>query len=124
MFSHHSITFTALAEVEFKRKVIKRFHVRQKIKQTVTYYYNVLQAEKILQHFLLLVQTYDIDSLRSYWNHFETRIFCRFDQLQLNTVKKMEYNLYKFYLVNCIQNGRRKDCLEFFEKYSQVSKKL
>ena len=80
----------------------------------------LFQADKILQQCLGFVNIYDIESLRAYWNHLESRIFCQFELSQLNTVKKMEYNLYKYYLVNCAQNGKKKECLEFFEKFSQV----
>ena len=80
----------------------------------------LFQAEKILQQILAYVSSYDLDSLRAYWNHLDSRIFSRFEQPQMVTVKKMEYNLYKFYLVTCAQNGKKKELLEFFEKYAQV----
>ena len=73
-----------------------------------------------MHQLLSYINICDIDSLRSYWNHLESRIFSRFEQQHLSTVKRMEFNLYKFYLVNCMQNGKRKECFDFFEKYSQV----
>nr|CAB3267736.1 WD repeat-containing protein 91 [Phallusia mammillata] len=74
------------------------------------------QADKLLQHLLSFISNHDIDGLLNYWKHLERKIFSLLEQSQHQTVKKVELNLYRLYLVTCVQNGKMKECHEFFEK--------
>ncbi|XP_002124829.2 WD repeat-containing protein 91 [Ciona intestinalis] len=77
------------------------------------------RVDKILQYILSMVANCDLDSLRLYWSHLDQRLFCLLgEQAQTSTVKKMEFNLYRYYIVNALQNGKRKECFEFYEKMS------
>jgi hypothetical protein len=45
--------------------------------------------------------------------------FSKLDIKFCETVKKLEQSLKKYYVVFCLQNGRRDRCREFFEQFSE-----
>jgi len=74
------------------------------------------RIDKIVQYIHSCINNYDIDALRAYWSHLESRIFCRFDPKYEATVRKMQTSLFRLYVVTCMQNGKRKECMDFYEK--------
>ncbi|XP_076806051.1 WD repeat-containing protein 91-like [Clavelina lepadiformis] len=74
------------------------------------------RPDKVIQYVQSMINSYDVESLRSYWNHLHEIFFSQYDKADQEKVKKIEYSLYRYYAVICIQNGKKKECGEFFEK--------
>lgn len=75
-----------------------------------------LRADKILEQFQHYMATFNLSGLRDYWNHLNTRLFCRLEQRYVPSVRKLEVGLLKMYVVNASQSNRSDKVTDFFEK--------
>jgi WD40 repeat protein len=75
-----------------------------------------LRADKILEQFQQYVGSYNLSSLRDFWSHLNSRLFCRLEKRYIPSVRKLEVGLLKLYVVNAAQNNRQDKVTDFFEK--------
>ncbi|XP_062602822.1 WD repeat-containing protein 91-like [Saccostrea cucullata] len=75
-----------------------------------------LRADRILEQFQHYVGNYNLHSLRDFWAHLNSRLFCRLEQRYIQSVRKLEVGLLKLYIVNAAHNNRADKVTEFFEK--------
>ncbi|KAL9649053.1 hypothetical protein ABK040_008430 [Willaertia magna] len=108
-----------------------------------------LQTDRIVEQLFHFIYQYDISSFMDYWKYLESKFFLKLFEPSSNfeinnsdnisndsnsllgshsssstsayfeTIKKLEQNLKKFYVINCVQKGKLRECREFFEKFSQ-----
>lgn len=76
------------------------------------------QVDRLVEHLIGLLQAYDLQGLLDFWYYLDARFFSRLEQSFLKTVKKLETDLLRYYLVNALQHARRDKVVEFFELYS------
>lgn len=72
-----------------------------------------------MQLILSFITNYDIESLKSYWLHLESRFFSRYAKSHESTIKRFKTDIYRLYVVRAVQYSKPK-VLEFFEKMTQV----
>ncbi|XP_061165038.1 WD repeat-containing protein 91-like [Saccostrea echinata] len=75
-----------------------------------------LRADKILEQFQQYIGSYNLHSLRDFWAHLNSRLFCRLEQRYIQSVRKLEVGLLKLYVVNAAHNNRADKVTDFFEK--------
>lgn len=76
------------------------------------------KVTKIMDQLLAYVSSYDISSLRDYWEHLDKKFFKRLDYQHYNNVRKLETCLLRLYIVHALQNSKQEKVVEFFEKYT------
>lgn len=74
------------------------------------------RVDKIVDQFLQYIYSYDLSGLREAWHHLDTRLFNRLEQHFASSIKKLENELLKFYLVNASENNKQEKLTEFFTK--------
>lgn len=74
--------------------------------------------DKIVDQLYQYILSYDITSLRDYWDYLNDRFFKRLDYQHNSNVKKLEMCLLRLYIVHAIQNSKNDKVVEFFEKYT------
>ncbi|XP_064631219.1 WD repeat-containing protein 91-like [Lineus longissimus] len=74
------------------------------------------RADKIIDQLHSYVNSYDLISLRDYWNYLDSHIFSRLEQTYTSSIRKLEVSLYRWYLVNDVLTNRPDKVTEFFEK--------
>ena len=75
-----------------------------------------LSIFRVVDHILQLIQNHDLQNLVDLWRHLDGKLFSRLDPSQMNAVTKLEANVLKLYVVNCIQTKNPEKAREFFEK--------
>lgn len=70
-----------------------------------------------MDQLIAYIATYDISSLKEYWEHLDKRFFKRLDYQHYINVRKLETCLLRLYVVHAIQNSKQDKVTEFFEKY-------
>ncbi|XP_060072966.1 WD repeat-containing protein 91-like [Ylistrum balloti] len=75
-----------------------------------------LRADKLVEQLYTYIVTYDLASLREFWNNLNHRLFSRLEQRYMPSVRKLEVGLLKFYIVYASQNNHQDKVREFFEK--------
>lgn len=83
-----------------------------------------LRPDKITEQLMAYVSASDIQGLRDYWNHLDCKLFCRLEQIYSTAIRKLEFGLLKFYLVQAHQAGRQEKIAEFFEKLTPELQKV
>ncbi|XP_031557069.1 WD repeat-containing protein 91-like [Actinia tenebrosa] len=76
------------------------------------------RVTKIMDQLLVYVSSYDISSLRDYWEHLDKKFFKRLDYQHYSNVRKLETCLLRLYIVHALQNSKQEKVVEFFEKYT------
>ncbi|CAG7659069.1 unnamed protein product [Allacma fusca] len=77
-----------------------------------------LSVDRIVSDLSVFVDSSDLNSLRELWSYLEGKFFARLAPSHSNVVKKYEFGLYKFYLVDALRANRKEKISEFFEKMS------
>ncbi|XP_069139768.1 WD repeat-containing protein 91-like isoform X2 [Argopecten irradians] len=75
-----------------------------------------LRADRLVEQLYNYIVTYDLASLREFWNNLNHRLFSRLEQRYMPSVRKLEVGLLKFYIVYASQNNHQDKVREFFEK--------
>ncbi|CAL8079459.1 unnamed protein product [Orchesella dallaii] len=75
-----------------------------------------MMVERIVSDLSVFVDSSDLNSLRELWSYLEGKFFSRLAPSYTSVVKKYEFGLYKFYLVEAFRANRRDKIGEFFEK--------
>lgn len=64
---------------------------------------------------MALVATFDLTGLREFWQTLSGQLFSRLDSGHVTTAKKIEMNLFRWYLCCAVQSHRSEKVTEFFE---------
>lgn len=114
------------AAVPMLDDVIKEYLVFRGFSNTLKSFESDLKADKdksfrvdkIVDQLYQYILSYDITSLRDYWDYLNDRFFKRLDYQHNSNVKKLEMCLLRLYIVHAIQNSKNDKVVEFFEKYT------
>ncbi|XP_003745816.1 WD repeat-containing protein 91 [Galendromus occidentalis] len=90
---------------------LKSFEVDQKNDKT-----RALRPDKIVENMASCIDAGDLEALRDTWHHLDNQIFRRLEHSYQNPVRKMEFGVYRLYLVTCISTGKLDKVSDFFEK--------
>ena len=74
-------------------------------------------VDKIVAQIIAYVNSFNINALMELWNFLHARFFSHLDSEFAQTVQKLELSLKRYYVVNCIQAGKKEQALLFFERY-------
>ncbi|KAI6215530.1 WD repeat-containing protein 91 [Aphelenchoides besseyi] len=77
-----------------------------------------VQVDRIVSGIVKFMETYDIDSLISIWEFFNTKLFNNMDEYETRMASKLEADIFKLYITNCVQNKQTQKCVYFYEKMS------
>lgn len=90
---------------------VKNFDVDLKIDKEKGF-----RVDKIVEQLLQFINNYDLNSLRDFWGHLDSRMFSKLESQFTPAVRKLEYAVLKLYLVNCVVNNKTEKLNEFFVK--------
>lgn len=79
------------------------------------YFLCSVQVDKMMETLMGLVQAFDLPGLRDFWQSLNGQLFSRLDATHMTTVKKLELNLFRWYLCCAVQSHRSEKVTEFFE---------
>lgn len=77
---------------------------------------NLLFDFRIIDVILGHISNQDLAGLRELWAHFNQRLFSRIEGGHSQNASKLEANVLRLYVINCIQTKRVDKAKEFFEK--------
>jgi hypothetical protein len=80
------------------------------------------KADKIVEQLFTYINTYDLNNLIEYWSYLDQKYFSHLTYKTSNGVplsRKYELFLFRYYLVNSIQNNKMDKVNEFFDKLAQ-----
>jgi len=81
------------------------------------------RADRLTEQLLLYINQYDIQNLIDTWTQIEQRLLgvfsIRSQQQHMNSSTKIRTNLYRCYLVHCIQSSKMDKIQEFFDKLAK-----
>ncbi|TMS36452.1 hypothetical protein L596_003610 [Steinernema carpocapsae] len=73
------------------------------------------KVDKLIEEVVQCVDCYEIEKLRSLWEFFNTKVFNGLSEEKSRTASQFENDVYKLYLVNCVNHKATAKCAEFFE---------
>lgn len=76
------------------------------------------RADRIVEYFQQCINNHDLTALVDLFNHFNCNIFSKLEQTYVAPVKKLQYGVYKVYLVTAHNNNKPEKVTEFFTKLS------
>lgn len=74
------------------------------------------RADKIVDYIVQCIATQDLQSLLDLFNHLNCNVFSKLEQTFAGSVKKLQYGVYKLYLVHSHNNSKPEKITEFFTK--------
>ncbi|CAH1112573.1 unnamed protein product [Psylliodes chrysocephalus] len=74
------------------------------------------RVDKIIDQFMLSINTYDLNSLRELWSHLNRHMFSKLESSFLPSVRKLENAVLKMYLINTVVTSKPERMNEFFVK--------
>lgn len=80
------------------------------------------RADRLTEQLLLHINQYDIQSLIDTWTQIEQRFLAAFSirsTQQTSNLTKIRTNLYRCYLIHCIQSSKTDKIQEFFDKLAK-----
>ncbi|ORY17553.1 WD40 repeat-like protein [Neocallimastix californiae] len=75
------------------------------------------KAELVVEQLFSYINSSDINGLMEFWKYLGNRFFSQIDSRFCQTLKKMEINLLKYYIVVQIQKNKKEKILEFYNIY-------
>lgn len=72
------------------------------------------KAELVVEQLFSYINSSDINGLMEFWKYLDNRFFSQIDSRFCLTLKRMEINLLKYYIVVQIQKNKKEKILEFF----------
>jgi len=72
------------------------------------------KAELVVEQLFSYINSSDINGLMEFWKYLDNRFFTQIDSRFCLTLKRMEINLLKYYIVVQIQKNKKDKILEFF----------
>ncbi|ESO82720.1 hypothetical protein LOTGIDRAFT_177643 [Lottia gigantea] len=75
-----------------------------------------LRADKIVEQIQYYIVNNDLLGLRDYWTFLNSRLFLRLEQQYMSSVRRLEVNILKLYIVIASQSNKPEKIVEFFDK--------
>jgi len=72
------------------------------------------KAEMVVEQLFSYINSSDINGLMEFWKYLDNRFFSQIDSRFCLTLKRMEINLLKYYIVVQIQKNKKDKILEFY----------
>lgn len=80
------------------------------------------RADRLTEQLTMYIHQFDIQNLIDYWNQIEQRLLASLilrSQQQTNNLNKIRTNLYRCYLIHCIQSSKMDKIHEFFDRLAK-----
>ncbi|VDK47976.1 unnamed protein product [Anisakis simplex] len=75
--------------------------------------YNV---SRVIAELFNAIENYDIDRLHSLWSYFNVKLFSNLSEDQRMMATQLENDLYRLYVIQCVQQKQPQKSVEFFER--------
>ncbi|KAI6176823.1 hypothetical protein M3Y97_00840600 [Aphelenchoides bicaudatus] len=75
-----------------------------------------IQIDRIITGIVGYIEHYEIENLIAIWEFFNTKLFNNLDEHENRTANKLEADIFKLYLANCVQNKQLQRCTDFYTK--------
>ncbi|GBP27286.1 WD repeat-containing protein 91 [Eumeta japonica] len=116
-----------MAHIQFTDELVREYLLFRGFTNTVKAFDNDLKADKdkgfrvdkIVEQILQYINTSDLNGLKEYWSHLDSLVFSKLEIHFQPAIRKLEYSLYKYYLVVAAQgpSGSRSERIsDFFSK--------
>ncbi|KPJ10462.1 WD repeat-containing protein 91 [Papilio machaon] len=116
-----------MAHIQFVDELVREYLLFRGFTSTVKAFDNDLKADKdkgfrvdkIVDQILHYVNVSDLAGLKEYWSHLDSLVFSKLEVHVQPAVRKIEYSLYKMYLVTAAQSTggvRNEKVSEFLSK--------
>ncbi|MFH4978631.1 hypothetical protein AB6A40_005340 [Gnathostoma spinigerum] len=73
-------------------------------------------VSRVVGELFAAIENRQIDRIREIWNYFNTKVFNNLSDEQSEMAVHLEMDIYRLYLVSCVQQKQRNSCFEFFER--------
>ncbi|KOB76317.1 WD repeat-containing protein 91, partial [Operophtera brumata] len=108
-----------MAHIQFVDELVREYLMYRGFTSTVKAFDNDLKADKdkgfrvdkIVEQIVHYINVSDLNGLKEYWTHLDCLVFSKLEAHVQPAVRKLEYSLYKLYLVTAAQStgGVRND---------------
>ncbi|XP_004922454.1 WD repeat-containing protein 91 [Bombyx mandarina] len=116
-----------MAHVQFVDELVREYLLFRGFASTLKAFDNDLKADKdkgfrvdkIIEQIMHFINVSDLNGLKEYWSHLDSLIFTKLEIHVQPAIRKLEYSLYKLYLVTAAQNTsliRNEKITDFFNK--------
>ncbi|KAL0820192.1 hypothetical protein ABMA28_006117 [Loxostege sticticalis] len=116
-----------MAHIQFVDELVREYLLYRGFNSTVKAFDTDLKADKdkgfrvdkIIEQILHYINVSDLNGLKEYWSHLDSLVFSKLEIHVQPAVRKMEYSLYKLYLVVAAQSTggvRNEKVAEFLAK--------
>ncbi|CAH2042614.1 unnamed protein product, partial [Iphiclides podalirius] len=101
-----------MAHIQFVDELVREYLLFRGFTSAVKAFDNDLKADKdkgfrvdkIVEQILHYINVSDLSGLKEYWSHLDSLVFSKLEVHVQPAVRKIEYSLYKLYLVTASQN--------------------
>ncbi|XP_038211004.1 WD repeat-containing protein 91 [Zerene cesonia] len=116
-----------MAHLQFVDELVREYLLFRGFTSTVKAFENDLKADKdkgfrvdkIVEQIVHYINASDLNGLKEYWTHLDSLVFSKLEVHVQPAVRKIEYSLYKLYLVTAAQSTggvKNEKVAEFFAK--------
>lgn len=116
-----------MTHIQFVDELVREYLLYRGFASTLKAFDNDLKADKdkgfrvdkIIDQIVHYVNVSDLNGLKEYWSHLDSLVFSKLEGHVQPAVRKLEYSLYKLYLVTAAQNTggvRNEKVTEFLAK--------
>ncbi|XP_041984770.1 WD repeat-containing protein 91 [Aricia agestis] len=116
-----------MAHIQLVDEIVREYLLFRGFTSTVKAFDNDLKTDKdkgfrvdkMVDQIMHYINYSDLNGLKDYWNHLETLVFSKLEIHVQPAIRKIEYSLYKLYLVTATQNAggvRNEKVSEFMAK--------
>ncbi|KAI1705676.1 protein kinase domain-containing protein [Ditylenchus destructor] len=93
---------------------LKSFEVETKKEQDCKY-----RVDKLVEEIVQAIETFDVDRLKAIWQFLNTKVLNTLNKEQSEVASELENDVYKLYMVNCIQKKQKDKCHFFLETMNE-----
>lgn len=101
-----------MAHIQFIDELVREYLLYRGFSSTVKSFDNDLKADKdkgfrvdkIVDQIMHYINVSDLTGLKEYWSHLDSLVFSKLEIHVQTAVRKLEYSLYKLYLVTAAQS--------------------
>ncbi|KHN80015.1 WD repeat-containing protein 91 [Toxocara canis] len=72
-------------------------------------------VSRVVGELFSAIENHDIDRLHSLWSYFNVNVFSGLSEEQSTMANKLENDVYRLYVITCVQHKQRSKCIQFFE---------
>ncbi|CAH0696034.1 unnamed protein product [Spodoptera exigua] len=116
-----------MAHIQFVDELVREYLLYRGFTSTVKAFDNDLKADKdkgfrvdkIVEQIVHYINVSDLNGFKDYWSHLDTLVFSKLEIHVQPAVRKLEYSLYKLYLVTAAQStggARNERITDFLSK--------